>query len=682
MAYKLLLDGKPANAAQIKAAAAEHGRWKLQQSRHQNGTSAASRHAATAATGRAQTEEEAQIGRRRAVAAIQQASDDREAEAHHRRVGAAIARDVKAERKRLRETDRATRIGSFRVKWETDAHWNWHPAARMHAQAVKSSGWRTAADGRRSVVLSVRANGLGAHRSGRRKGQGGFGGRKLRRAVRYILRPSALEAGAESVLIAALGVGTFREVTNETVLRILDIASAVEKLEAAIAGDSRHLTDTTLIIPLPAELGPAGRKDALAEIIRPFALKGLTVIAAIHAPDDHVPAGSDGAVLSELQEEAGLEHAVHRLNYHAHVLILHRQLCFTQAGEIELMPDRVAPVPDVRSLREHIANVFNMHLQRAGGTSNFTHLSAADRGLIPSKERHRGPAAAQPGPNDVGRASSSEASAIAPAEPALTVDDASSVANDKRAAAAAEVAQLPLAVQSDIVSEQSDLQISLGAEQTSKPVIAHDLAHLPAPQLAHGTGETSRVVPGEQDIWTPERAPHPLPDQSRLKEEAEDAQPTAEQQRAEAEALRNLRWRQELLRILDRNHLLYGHDAEELSNRWIYDNPADREIVHGVLADPDLTKQDRNAFSEAYRLAKMDFHDRAERARAKRDASSTKAAMSGAARSDDRRNANNANRSSDPASVPQPMANAKSVDANSISPPMSPRRPERGGFGR
>ena len=95
------------------------------------------------------------------------------------------------------------------------------------------------------------------------------------------------------------------------------------------------------------------------------------------------------------------------------------------------------------------------------------------------------------------------------------------------------------------------------------------------------------------------------------KEAAEQRLAEAERRKAEETAARNAYWREEFLRILDRNYLLHMHEARDLDNRLIYDDPGDRKFIEQTLSRDDLSREDRDAFLLAFTLAKQDYYRRA-----------------------------------------------------------------------
>lgn len=359
-------------------------RAKLQEARDRNGTSARARIEAA--------QEKADANRRRR-AQINQEIEEQVAEAHDRKLGLAIRNDAVAQ-KRLREAQRVSRPSNYRAEWTGGSTWNWRPDRSIIGPSATASTWRVASDGLRTVSLSFNAAGLNSKRAGKQKGQQGCRRLNLPRNIRYPLRAEALECGADGAIVCIPGLFNGPEPSVLVVREALSIASALESLEAAAAGDQRHLAVTRLIIPLPAELSFDGRRAVVMSLVKQYMLEGHMVVAGLHVP----AAAAQGLMqteATEVEQDANFwsdEHSKHSLNFHAHVSIFHRPLFWRGPSSVEFYAERKSPVADPVALRKAIADAVNAQLAAEGHEPNFTHLSAAARGLRPKPAWHRGPA--------------------------------------------------------------------------------------------------------------------------------------------------------------------------------------------------------------------------------------------------------------------------------------------------
>jgi hypothetical protein len=370
--------------ADIAASERLLARAKLQEARARNGTSARARIEAA--------KEKADADRRRR-AQINQEIEEQVAEARDRKLGLAIRHEAVAQ-KRLREAQRVSRPSNYRAEWTGGSTWNWRPDRSIIGPSATASTWRVASDGLRTVSLSFNASGLNAKRAGKQKGRQGCRRLNLPRNIRYPLREEALECGAHGAIVCIPGLFNGPEPSVLVVREALSIASALERLEAAAAGDQRHLAVTRLIIPLPAELSFDGRRAVVMSLVGQYMLEGHMVVAGLHVPAA-VAQGLIQTEATEVEQDADFgsdEHAKYALNFHAHVSIFHRPVFWRGPSRVELHAERKSPVADPVALRKAIADAVNAQLAVEGHEPNFTHLSAAARGMRPKPAWHRGPA--------------------------------------------------------------------------------------------------------------------------------------------------------------------------------------------------------------------------------------------------------------------------------------------------
>lgn len=349
--FTFQIDGRAASPGDMAAAERETRKAALQATRDHRKNSARARRAAQAA--------------------------EKSIEIDAALMGAALRRSEAA---RLREARRASPPKMLRVLWKGQSAHAWQPAPTRET-APSAGSWRVAADGQRSVVIALRKNGFGKVRSGRAKGRSTWTRGALRRAIRYILRASALESSADSIVLSVRGLETMDP--REAVGHLLELGSAIENLEAAAAGDQRHLVFASVIIPMPAEISHAARREVILEVFGPYADAGLPLIGALHAPDE-LNATDPG------HQSNQAKHA-NRPNFHAHVIVGLRPLWWRGPGALEADARRaVDALSDIPALRQRIADAFNRKLAEAGLPANFTGLSARDRGLASVPDRHRG----------------------------------------------------------------------------------------------------------------------------------------------------------------------------------------------------------------------------------------------------------------------------------------------------
>lgn len=377
--FKFQIDGQPAFAADLAAAERDVRRSVLQATRDRNRTSARAR-LADASDARSVE------ARNRARTRADDAAAARALEQEIQAMGRAQRREAGA---RLREASRARPPATLTASWTGGggSSYRWTSPPPRQITGSRTSTWRTAPDGKRSVVLSIRKLGFGKCRSGRKKGQSGWSRGSFRRTIRYIVRPEALEQGADSII--ALIPGMCMQDPRALVAELLEVGSAIETLEEAAAGDARHLFFASIIIPLPAELSPAARRALIVDIFRPEIERGLPVIAALHAPDDiDTITAITGSIEQANQQQA---------NFHAHVLVGLRPVRWLAKGRLALSARRATDaLADIPDLRQRIADSFNRQLEAESQIANFTGISARDRRLVPAADKHRGPRPAAP----------------------------------------------------------------------------------------------------------------------------------------------------------------------------------------------------------------------------------------------------------------------------------------------
>lgn len=147
---------------------------------------------------------------------------------------------------------------------------------------------------------------------------------------------------------------------------------------------------TELEVGLPHELSDAERRAFLENFVRDVVQRhGVTADVAIHAPGE----GRD-----------------HR-NYHAHILLTHRQLGANGFGEIanartvirkrqgQQVEEKIAGIAatpaDIRALRQDWERAINRAYEKAGLDIRVDHRSHKERGIEAEPTKHLGPTAAE-----------------------------------------------------------------------------------------------------------------------------------------------------------------------------------------------------------------------------------------------------------------------------------------------